>query len=129
MMKTVMTGLEEWGVPEKDIMFEAFGSASLKKTAKLDNATAQDAAKVFKVVFARSKKTVQWTKSIGTLLDLAEASGVKARCGCRAGNCGTCVTPLRQGEVGYVHKPGKEPEPGYCLPCIALPKSDLVIDI
>ncbi|GBF27140.1 flavohemoprotein [bacterium MnTg02] len=136
MMELVTTGLEEWGVPADDIMFEAFGPASLKKTAKLedaagesDDAGRQEPAKIFKVVFARSKKTVQWTKSMGTLLDLAEANGVKARCGCRAGNCGTCVTPLRQGEVDYVHKPGKDPEPGYCLPCIALPKSDLVIDI
>lgn len=66
---------------------------------------------------------------MGTLLELAEANGVKARSGCRAGNCGTCLTALKEGEVEYVSKPGKKPEAGSCLTCITQPKSNLVLDI
>ena len=41
MMASLVSGLEEWGVPEGNINFEAFGPASIKKTS---DAAAQDAA-------------------------------------------------------------------------------------
>jgi ferredoxin-NADP reductase len=32
-MKSLTDGLEAWGVPDKDVHFEAFGSATVKKKA------------------------------------------------------------------------------------------------
>jgi len=127
MMDMVTKQLGEWGVPEEDIHFEAFGPATVKKTSSADDAKAD--AQTFDIEFSRSKVKVKWAASMGTLLELAEANGVKARSGCRAGNCGTCLTALKQGEVEYVSKPGKKPEAGSCLTCVTHPKSDLVLDI
>ncbi len=133
MMELVTQGLEEWGVPEENIRFEAFGPASVKRVTDrgfdVDTGSPEEVGNTFQVTFLRSGKTVTWNKTQGTILDLAEDNGVKARSGCRAGNCGTCKTALREGEVEYAHRPGKAPEPGFCLPCVGQPKTDIVIDI
>ncbi len=129
MMDMVTKALAEWGVPDEDVRFEAFGPASVKKAGSGEDSKPEAGAPTFEVEFSRSKIKAQWAKNMGTLLDLAEANGVKARFGCRAGNCGTCSTALKQGDVDYVSKPGKEPESGSCLTCIAQPTSNLVLDI
>ncbi len=129
MMDMVTKQLGEWGVPEEDINFEAFGPATVKKASGTDDAKPEAGAQTFEVEFSRSKVKVQWAANMGTLLDLAEANGVKARSGCRAGNCGTCSTALKQGDVDYVSKPGVKPEVGSCFTCVAQPKSDLVLDL
>ncbi len=50
---------------------------------------------------------------------------------CRNGTCRTCIAHLLQGQVRYdISRPGLSAEEklkGYCLPCIALPMSDVVI--
>jgi len=129
MMDMVTRDLGEWGVPEEDINFEAFGPATVKKTSGTDDAKPGKDAPTFEIEFSRSNVKVQWAANMGTLLELAEANGVKTRSGCRAGNCGTCLTALKQGEVEYMSKPGKKPESGSCLTCITLPKSNLILDI
>lgn len=128
MMAALTKDLAEWGVPESDVRFEAFGPASVKK-AEPQDASAEDSSETFQVEFSRSKTTVKWSKGVGSLLELAEANGVMARCGCRIGSCGSCLTAVMKGDVNYVHKPGKEPEAGSCLICISQPKSDMVIDL
>ncbi|MGI9384152.1 MAG: FAD-binding oxidoreductase, partial [Methyloligellaceae bacterium] len=85
MMDRVTADLAAAGVAPEDIRQEAFGPATAKTSPVRDAASAADAGKTFRVEFSRSGKVVQWTKSLGTILELAEASGVKARCGCRAG--------------------------------------------
>ena len=129
MMDGITKDLAAAGVPPEDIKLEAFGAAAVKATSKRSAAPAADAGQTFRVEFARSGRVVQWTKSDGTLLELAEAHGVKARCGCRAGVCGTCQAGLRQGEVDYIQRPAREPGAAQCLPCITQPRSDVVLDI
>ena len=90
---------------------------------------ADESDKAFQVNFFRSGKTIEWTRGQGSLLELAEAHGVKARSGCRQGICGSCATALKGGEVSYLHRPDKEPAAGKCLPCITQPRSDLVLDL
>lgn len=126
MMEMVTQHLEEWGVPEEDINYEAFGPATVKKTQDTDD-TADD-GEAIELVFARSNRTLQWTPSSGTLLEFGEANGIKMNCGCRSGSCGTCLTALKEGDVEYIHRPGKKPEPGSCLTCISQPKGRLVLD-
>ena len=131
MMKIIMEGLQEWGVPQDEINTEAFGPASLSQADKPPSAagSADDAKQKLSITFSKSDKTVEWTPSAGTLLDLAEASGVKARFACRAGNCGTCSTAVSLGEVEYDQPPTKTPAEGSCLLCVARPKSDLTLDL
>lgn len=132
MMSIITEGLEAWGVPESAINFEAFGPATVKKKTPQPEAEAGGGAAAeqagVEVQFARSGKTVTWKPDVGSLLDLAEANGVTIDFGCRAGNCGTCLTALKSGEVDYLSEPGVPPERGSCLSCIAVPKKNVVLD-
>jgi hypothetical protein len=125
MMESLTSDLRDWGVPDSDVYFEAFGPASVKKTAP---APAAAAATGQVVTFARSNKTITWDGSHGSILELAEANGVELDFGCRAGSCGTCITAVKTGEVSYVEEPGSLPESGSCLACVSVPKSDLALD-
>lgn len=125
MMQLLTAGLAEWGVPEARIHFEAFGPTAVKKVAAASVAASQ--AK-WKVTFTKSGKELSWEPSLGSVLDLAGANGVMIDSGCRAGNCGTCLTAVRSGEVDYLREPGARPEKGSCLACVCVPKSDLVLD-
>ncbi len=127
-MKSLTDGLEAWGVPEKDVYFEAFGPATVKK--KTTEPTAGETAFLSKlqVTFSRSGKTIRWEQSAGNLLDFARAQGVRIDSGCCAGSCGSCLVAIKSGRVDYLKPPDAEPEQGACLACICRPKSDLVLD-
>lgn len=131
MMNSIVSDLEAWGVPEAHIHFEAFGPATVKKTAPVahpDATAASAAAAGITVSFAKSNVTVSWNPAAGSLLDFAEANNVTMDSGCRAGNCGTCITAIKQGEVQYIQEPGAKPESGSCLACVTVPKGNLVLD-
>ena len=132
MMQIITSGLEEWGVPEEAVHFEAFGPATVKRKSHPEPAReAEDAAAAgegFEVVFKRAGKTLHWKPEHGSLLELAEANDVQIDFGCRAGNCGTCVTAIKEGDVAYLNEPGVPPDEGSCLTCVAVPKERLVLD-
>lgn len=129
-MDSLVNGLYEWGVPKKDVKFEAFGPATVstgsKEPAAKSDAGAQPA---IEVEFARSGKKVMWDPHVGSLLDFAEANGITTiDAGCRSGSCGSCKVAIKEGNVEYVGEPGDEPEEGSCLSCICRPKGKMVID-
>jgi ferredoxin-NADP reductase len=127
-MKSLTDGLEAWGVPDKDVHFEAFGPATVKKkTAAPTPAETVHLAKI-NVTFARSNKTVRWEPSSENLLEFAQSQGVKIDSGCCAGSCGSCIVAIKSGAVDYLKKPDAEPEAGACLTCVCRPKNDLVLD-
>ena len=131
MMNTIVPALEEWKVPEKHIHFEAFGPATVKKTkteANKEATSASAASAGVQIVFAKSGKTLDWDPEIGSILDFAEENEIDIDFGCRAGNCGTCITAIKEGEVDYLNEPGAEPESGSCLACISVPMGNLSID-
>lgn len=130
MMQSLTEGLAAWGVPENHVHFEAFGPASVKRTAPAAAlGTATDAAEpATSVTFQRSNKTAHWTPAAGSLLDLAEQQGISIDSGCRAGNCGTCLVAIRSGEVSYITSPGYPTDPGTCLACVAKPKGTVVLE-
>ncbi|MBI3708050.1 MAG: 2Fe-2S iron-sulfur cluster binding domain-containing protein [Proteobacteria bacterium] len=129
MMDSITSGLAEWGVPEDRVHFEAFGPATVKKVAKAAEApVAAPGAPTLQVLFAKSGRTVRWDGRAASLLELAEANGITIDFGCRAGNCGTCLTAIKNGDVSYVNPPGSMPEKGSCLTCVSVPKSDLTLD-
>ncbi len=127
MMEAITKQLYEWGAPEDDVHFEAFGPASVKKVQKSEAPASSEGAGV-KVEFARSGKSVVWDSESANLLELADANGVRINSGCRAGNCGTCATAVKQGKVSYVTKPSSKPAQGSALVCIACPDGDIVLD-
>ena len=127
MMESVVSGLEEWGVPDDHVFSEAFGPASVKKVAT-PAAGVKSAATMSKVTFARSGKTFDWKAGDDNLLEFALANGIEIDSGCRAGDCETCITAITSGAVTYVKEPGSMPEGGSCLTCVAVPKGDLTLD-
>jgi hypothetical protein len=127
-MESLVGGLEAWGVPEKDIHFEAFGPATVKRSPAAQATVEASAQSGLQVTFSRSGKTLPWTPESGSLLDFAEENGVVIDFGCRAGNCGTCLTAIKAGDVTYVNPPGSPPESGSCLACISVPKANLTLD-
>ena len=68
-----------------------------------------------------------------TLLQALEAAGLDAPSSCRNGTCRTCICRLQSGTVAYtIEWPGlsfDEKREGYILPCVALARSDLVVNV
>ncbi len=128
MQNAIIGDLQEWGVAEKNIRWESFGKRKGKKPAS--PAVGDNVRKVepIEIVFARSGKVGKWSSEEETVLDVAEAAGVVLDSGCRAGQCGTCATAVKQGAVRYLEEPGTQPPPGMCLTCMAIPKEGLVLD-
>ncbi len=129
-MNTLVNGLYEWGVPKKDVKFEAFGPATVKSGPKeAADPSKPEAKAVIPIEFARSGKTVQWDPGVQNLLEFAEKNGITTIVGgCRAGSCGSCLVAIKQGEVEYILEPGEAPEEGTCLSCICRPTGKMVID-
>jgi len=132
MTESLTEDLIEWGVAAEHVMSEAFMAAPGGAEAASDTSPASKGkGETYRIEFARSGEVVEWTEGAAdTLLELAEANGIPVRCSCRAGSCGTCLASVLEGEgVDYVRPPGKETAQGTCLPCIARPKSDMVLDL
>ena len=68
-----------------------------------------------------------------TLLRALEAAGIELPSSCRNGTCRTCLCRLRIGVVAYtIDWPGlsfDERRDGDILPCVALARADLVVDV
>jgi ferredoxin-NADP reductase len=127
-MNSLTGGLTAWGVPAKNIHYEAFGPATVKKTAPPSTPLETSMLSKLKVTFSRQGQTWRWNPDLSSLLDFAESHGVKMDAGCRAGNCGTCLVAIKSGSVDYLAPAGAGAEQGSCLACICKPATDLVID-
>jgi ferredoxin len=75
-----------------------------------------------------------WTFNVPegmTVVKAAEAAGIELPSSCRNGTCRTCLCRMEQGEVAYlVEWPGlsfDEKRDGDILPCVALPRKDLIL--
>jgi hypothetical protein len=121
-MQMLYDGLRDLGVRDERVHAEAFGPASLQR--RRDAAAATVAAPVAErasVTFVRSAEVAAWTPEKGTLLELAEDSGLSPPFSCRAGQCGSCTTPLLSGQVVYRETPSWRPAEGQVLLCCAVP--------
>ncbi len=125
MMKSIVDDLKYWGVPDSDIFTESFATSSMNTFRE----PSSQKPKHFKISFKRSELNVRWTQQNGSLLEFAESCGIRAKYGCRAGQCGSCYLNLEAGEIEYSATPGLACKEGAFLPCIATPKSDLIIDL
>lgn len=125
MMESLVPGLLDWGVAPERIHFEAFGPASIHRSAEAAEVRAAVGAEVR---FTRSGVTVQWSESDTSLLALAERNGVPLDAGCRVGNCGACAARLVEGGVAAIKTPGARPGDGECLTCVSVPTGSVVIE-
>lgn len=129
MMKSLTDQLLSWGVAPGNIFREAFGAATIKEVAESTaSKPAETGTQAAKITFDKSGIETNWNSDLENLLNVAEEHGVVIQSGCRAGNCGTCTIAIKSGTVRYQVDPGVCPEQGSCLPCIAIPTSDLILD-
>lgn len=68
--------------------------------------------------------TRQWTPEQGSLLELAEQSGVNAMSSCRSGRCGSCALRLVEGQVQYPEPPQAAVAQGQVLMCCTYPANE-----
>ena len=133
MLESLVPALEDWGVPDARIHFEAFGPASVKRKSAALTPSAHPPASneeaAVTVNFAKSGQQLSWPAGGTSLLDLAESQGIAVNSGCRAGSCGSCQTTIRAGEVSYQQAPDYDPEPGTCLMCVCKPKTNVVLEL
>ena len=133
MLQSLVPALEDWGVPDARIHYEAFGPASIQRRKSaaqgLPAVPVEPGATALNISFARSCKQAPWQSTAGTLLEFAEAQGIAVESGCRAGGCGTCQTTILAGEVRYRQTPDFDPKPGTCLLCVCTPKTPVTLDL
>ena len=129
LLESLVPALEDWGVPDARIHFEAFGPTSVKRRSAVSPLADTADGPPIMVDFVLSGKQIPWQAGSGKLLDFAEANGISIDSGCRAGGCGTCLTRIRSGEVAYMEAPDFDPEPGTCLPCVCSPKTSLTLEV
>jgi ferredoxin-NADP reductase len=133
MLQSLVPGLEDWGVPDARIHYEAFGPASIQRKKPSAPGFALVPAELsdnaLNVSFTRSGKQAPWQTTAGTLLEFAEAQGIAVQSGCRAGGCGTCQTTILAGEVSYRQTPDFDPQPGTCLLCVCTPKTPVTLEL
>ncbi len=129
--------LRKLRIPDERIRAEAFGPSTLRRTPDAPPpetpATLPLATESVQVLFSKSGKEARWLPGAGTLLDLAESRGLTPETGCRNGTCGSCRTPVLEGEVTYAVRPGATPGSGQGLICCAFPAAAsagrLVLDL
>jgi len=131
-MKSLYNGLLNGGVAETRIHYEFFGPVSELKegteAASKEAAVSKSLAEV-DVSFAKAGLTARWDPTLESILDLAEAQGLRPAFSCRTGICHTCSSKLIEGEVEYVTEPLDLPDPGCVLICCSKPKTNLVIEV
>lgn len=123
MMEDLVPALYRWGVPANHVHFEAFGPASIKRL-KLNVHTTP-----CQIEFSREKSELTWKGEFASLLDFATAEGIVLNSGCRAGNCGACVSKVLEGVVKHTKIPGVPLADDECLTCIGVPEGDIVLDV
>ncbi|MBA1144704.1 molybdopterin-dependent oxidoreductase [Mesorhizobium neociceri] len=120
MVASLKAELVSAGHPDQLMFEEAFAAGSVDQTALPEGP--------YSVTFVRSGKTAIWDRARGSLLELAEAEGVRITNGCRAGQCESCEVRVLEGEITYrtdLVRSATDP----CLACQAVPKSDLLVDV
>jgi len=106
------------------IAIEAFFEENF---ASATNDTLPIPAGPYEVKFIRSGRTLTWSRASGSILEMAERSGLSLPSGCRAGQCESCALRIVSGDVSHLRKTDFQ-SATHCLACLAVPSSRLVID-
>lgn len=134
-MQSMYDGLRKLDIADSRIHAEAFGPSGMKRDHAVcfSTQTPKPAASAStRVVFTRSGQEERWEPGSGSLLDLAEQSGLRPPYGCRAGNCGDCRTKIVNGDVSYLSEPSYPRADGEALICCSVPaegEDELKLDL
>ncbi len=131
-MRSLYNGLLGWGVAEGRVHYEFFGPVAALKEGVVHASkqmTDDNSARAFDVVFEQSGVTVAWEPEVDSILELAEANGLRPDYSCRSGICHTCMCRLISGQVEYLVEPADLPDPGCVLICCSKPKSDVIVAV
>lgn len=126
-LESLREGLSQLGIPGDQIKVEAFGAPSVRPLTRRLSRSAL--AKLPTVRFAQSEVEATWDPNATSLLDFAMSKSVFFPFACAAGHCGTCASSLLEGEVDYATEPQFPLREGQCLPCIAVPKTNVSLDV
>ena len=122
-MQAVYDALTSHGVADHRIFAEAFGPASLKRQVETRSFApkAEPSTIPVDVVFNAAGDHGVWEPGAGSLLEIAESSGLTPEFGCREGACGACKTPLVAGAVAYFRETSAAHSDNEVLICSAVP--------
>ncbi|HKJ25105.1 MAG TPA: ferredoxin--NADP reductase [Myxococcota bacterium] len=125
-MEVVEAGLARRGVEPDRLFIERF---ELPDEAPTERVASETESVVIRL--DGQKRTVAYTSG-ESILHTARRAGLKPRSACLAGNCGTCIALLVEGEVTMRANnalDADEIEEGYILTCQAMPTSrEVVVD-
>lgn len=85
----------------------------------------------YTIEFRKSGKKLKWNNQFESILELAEENNIDLEYECRQGLCGTCKVKLLSGDVEMEAEDGLEDDEiqnGFILTCVAVPKSDIVLE-
>jgi len=119
---TVRTALLSAGVPGDAVTDERFLSP---RPVALDERPPPEPGP-FTVDYTASGTRATWTADSGTLLDTAEAAGLKLPSACRAGACGSCRQRIT-GKVAHLSDPAVPLDTDQALLCCAVPVGDVEV--
>ncbi|NER14868.1 2Fe-2S iron-sulfur cluster binding domain-containing protein [Leptobacterium flavescens] len=125
-MEAMYDHLRKLNIPETRIFYEFFGDAKPLGTRSSYSSSSNTG---ISVKFSRSDLKVGWVHEIGSLLDLAEANGLRPDSSCRMGTCSSCESKLISGSIEYDPEPFIEAAEGNIFICCAKPTSDITIEI
>ena len=133
-MRTILVGM---GVPDEDVLQEAFVSrppvdedAAIAMTGADTAGSDLSEGVLATVSFTRSKKTID-VSTEQTLLEGAEANGIELPFECRSGICGQCKTRLATGRVRMDAQDAlsaADRAKGFILACQAHPLTNLEVE-
>ena len=109
---------------------ESFDFAELTGTDAVDVPDEESAARLWKVEFTTSRRTIE-VPADRFVLETAKAAGMRLPSSCTKGMCGTCKCRLVSGTVDMTPAGGirqREIDQGLILICCSRPTSDLVIE-
>jgi uncharacterized protein len=123
-MQGLYDGLRGLNIADARIHADAFGPASLRRQPDRGGETGParvPATQPVPVTFVKSGREAAWTPGSGSLLGLAEASGLRPEFGCRSGSCGTCRTRIIEGAIAYTNTPSAAVATDEALICCTVP--------
>ncbi|MES2490820.1 MAG: pyridoxamine 5'-phosphate oxidase family protein [Pseudomonadota bacterium] len=123
-MQASYDGLRKLNIDDERIHAEAFGPASLTRTARANSELPTGplpSTEPVAVAFVSSGKEARWTPGTVSLLELAESRGIDAPFSCRAGTCGSCATRVIEGAVAYTKLPSFKVPADQALICCSVP--------
>lgn len=132
MMDSFRAGLINAGMDPTNIITEAFLASKPKALTSTPVAGLPEEERPFarEVTFARSNTIGLCTERDTTLLDVAEAAGVRLNSSCRSGECGSCAIRKLSGRTSYLHPPSfSELGEDEVLACLAQPLEPVVLDL